>query len=171
MKFLRVWKTMRVRKFLQFYFIFLAELSLSETIIDVMYFAPVVSIVMIVTLTKDGCSLNTYSKHPQRCTHTTHTSSKSDPNLSVSPFTHSDRFCTSHSLFSANFVRFVRLPKQFAYSCQKLSVLPTVKLGVLRFNLYSNELMPSHIFLDYKYHIIFHKKRDVCFLTYRELNH
>lgn len=120
-----------------------------------MYYAPFVSIVMILTLTKEGCSLNTYSKHPQ-----THTS---DPNLSVSPFTHSDRFCTSHSLFSANFVRFIRRPKYFAYSCQKLSVLPTVKLSVLQFNLYSNELMPSHIFLDYKYHIIFYKRGKYAF--------
>ncbi len=124
-------ENMRVRKLLQNYnFNFLAELSLSETIIDVMYYAHV-SIVMIVTLTKDGCSLNTYSKHPQRCTHTTQASSKSDPNLSVSPITHSNRFCTSHSLFSATFVCL----KYFAYSCQKLSVLPTVKLCVLRFNL------------------------------------
>ncbi len=78
------------------FFFFLAELSLSETIIDVMYYAPVVSIVMIVTLTKDGCSLNTYSKHPQRCTHTTHASSKSDPNLSVSPFTQTDSVPLTH---------------------------------------------------------------------------
>ncbi len=102
-------ENMRVRKLWQnYYFYFLAELSLSETIIDVMYYAPV-SIVMIVTLTKDCCSLNTYSKHPQRCTHTTKASSKSDPNLSVSPITHSNRFCTSHSLFSATFVCFDRL--------------------------------------------------------------
>lgn len=31
--------------------------------------------------------------------------------------------------------------------------------------------MLSHVFLDYKYHVIFYNKRDVCFLTYRELNH
>jgi len=123
-------------------------------ILDIMYYAPFVSIVMTLTLTKEGYSLNTYSKHPQ-----THTS---NPNLSVSPFTHSDRFCTSHSLFLSNFVHFVRLPKYFAYSCQKLSVLPTVKPSVLQFNLYSNELMLSHIFLDYKYHIIFFYKRGKC---------